>query len=126
MATTTILQQGSRNCILHITGTGGDSAVNICDVSALNPPCEEVRILKCKYDVSGSAGLVSILWHATSNTTALTLSTGSGQTLDFTDIGGLKSNAGAGKTGDVLLTSSASTSFTIILHLKKVRPTFTL
>ena len=121
MATTKVLLNGTRNYVVQITGTGGDSAVNIFDVATVTPECAEVRIQKCYYDVAGSAGLVTLLWEATANTAALPISTGSGQTLDFHDVGGLVNNAGAGKTGDLLLTSTATTPYTVTLWLKKVR-----
>ena len=120
MATVQLLEEGPRNYIIKVTGTGGDSAVNIVDVSTLAPPCEEVRLMSCTYDVAGAGGLVTVLWDATATVTAMTASTGSGQTMCFRKIGGLVNNAGAGKTGDVLLTSTAATDFTLVLHFKKV------
>lgn len=123
MANIQILEQGPRNLVLKVDGTGGDTAQLIADVSALSPPCEELRLMRATYDVDGTAGLVSILWDATADVTALTMSTGSGQTMCFKKIGGLINNAGAGKTGDVLLTSTATTNFTVVLHFRKVRLT---
>ena len=76
--------------------------------------------MSCTYDVAGDGGLVTVLWDATAAVTAMTASTGSGQTMCFKKIGGLVNNAGAGKTGDVLLTSTAATDFTLVLHFKKV------
>ena len=121
MATVQVLEQGPRNYIIKVTGTGGDSAVTIVDVSTLAPPCEEVRLMSCTYDVAGAGGLVTVLWDATAAVTAMTASTGSGQTMCFRKIGGLINNAATGKTGDVLLTSTASTDYTLVLHFRKVR-----
>ena len=121
MATVQVLEQGPRNYIIKVTGTGGDSAVNIVDVSTLAPPCAEVRLMSCTYDVAGAGGLVTVLWDATAAVTAMTASTGSGQTMCFRKIGGLINNAATGKTGDVLLTSTASTDYTLVLHFRKVR-----
>lgn len=123
MATVQVIEEGPRNYIIKVTGTGSDAAVLIADVSTLNPPCEELRIVRCTYDVAGAAGLVSVLWDATADVLALSVSTGSGQTMDFKKIGGIPNNAGAGKTGDVLLTSTATTDYTLVLHFKKVRLT---
>lgn len=121
MATVQLLEEGPRNYIIKVTGTGSDAATSIVDVSALNPACEEVRLMRCTYDVAGTAGLVSVLWDATADVLALSASTGSGQTMCFKKIGGLINNAGAGKTGDVLLTSTATTDYTLVLHFRKVR-----
>ncbi len=123
MATVQLLEEGPRNYIIKVTGTGSDAAALIADVSTLNPPCEELRIMRCTYDVAGASGLVSVLWDATVDVLALSTSTGSGQTMDFKKIGGLINNAGTGKTGDVLLTSSATTDYTLVLHFRKVRLT---
>lgn len=121
MATVQVLEQGPRNYIIKVTGTGGDAAANIVDVSTLAPPCEEVRLMSCTYDVAGVGGLVTVLWDATADVTAMTASTGSGQTMCFRKIGGLINNSATGKTGDVLLTSTASTNYTLVLHFRKVR-----
>ena len=123
MGTVQGLAQGPRNLVSKVDGTGGDSAVNIVDVSALSPPCEEVRIMKVTYDVEGEGGLVTLLWDATTDVTALNVSTGNGQTMCFEKIGGLVNNAGAGVTGDLLLTSTATTDYSLIIKLKKVRLT---
>ncbi len=116
-----VLEEGPRNYIIKVTGTGGDSAVNIVDVSALTPACSEVRLMKCTYDVDGAAGLVQLLWDATADVTALSVSSGNGQTMCFFKIGGIPNNAGTGKTGDVLLTSTGTTNYTLVLHFRKVR-----
>jgi hypothetical protein len=89
-----ILEEGPRNLVISFTGAGPDTV----DVSALSPPCEELRILKVIYDC--------LHGHA--------------ETLCFESFGGLVNNAGAGVTGDVVVTKGdASTS--LIVHFKKVR-----
>lgn len=120
MATVQVLEDGFRNYIIKVTGTGSDSTALIVDVSALSPPCSRVRLDKITYDVGGaSTSSVTLLWDATADVTMLTVTPGSGQTMCFKKIGGLPNNAGTGITGDVLLTSTADTPYTLVLWFVK-------
>ena len=120
MATIQVLEEGPHNLILHVTGAGGDAAALLADVSALNPPCLDLRIMKVDYDVE-DGGLVTILGAATSDQLLLTCSSGSGQTRCWYKVGGIKNNAGAGKTGNLLITSTADKRFSLVLNLRKVK-----
>lgn len=123
MATIQLLEEGPRNYIIKVTGSGSDIGVPIVVASLLNPPCAEVRLMRVTYDVAGTDGLVTVLWDGAVAVVAVTASTGSGQTMCFRSIGGLINNAGAGKTGNVLLSSTTATDYTLVLHFKKVRLT---
>lgn len=124
--TSQILNDGSRNFVVVLTNQSdgtGESAVLKVDVSGLSAPpgqvCSGANIRKVIYNTFGMA--VKLLWDATTDVTALILQ-GDGQ-LDFTPVGGIPNNSGAGKTGDLLLTTvghSAGDTYTLVLELEKV------
>ena len=96
----------------------GESAVIKVDVSALSPAATTVSIEKIWYSITGM--VATLLWDATTDVRVVDLS-GYGE-LDMKDFGGLINNAGAGITGDILLTTTGHTSgdnYTIILLMRK-------
>ena len=102
---------------LKATTTGTNSAASLLDVSdaegaATNP---RVSITGVAWSV---AAQTDILWDATSNIVALSLS-GSGK-IGFADgMPSIPNNAGSGITGDVLVTNGTSVG-TILIKFKKV------
>lgn len=129
-----ILEDGPRNAIIKLTcvsdGTG-ETAVTKVTPSALsaNGPDRQaptsVAIRKIRYDISGMT--VRLLWDATTDVVATTLSGGVG-IQDYSEFGFLINNAGAGKTGIIQLTSTGAgvatapvsgATYTIILELIK-------
>ena len=102
---------------LKATTTGTNSAASLLDVSdaegaATNP---RVSITGVAWSV---AAQTDILWDATSNVVALSLS-GSGK-MGFADgMPSIPNNAGTGITGDVLITNGTSVG-TILIKFKKV------
>ena len=102
---------------LKATTTGTNSAASLLDVSdaegaATNP---RVSITGVAWSV---AAQTDILWDATSNIVALSLS-GSGK-MGFADgMPSIPNNAGTGITGDVLITNGTSVG-TILIKFKKV------
>jgi len=109
------------------TNTTNESATKVVDVSTLaanidGDDCTEVSIAKIDAIISGVD--VELLFDATANTSAIKLS-GAGQHSymeDWSDFGGLENDAGAGKTGDVLLTTTGAASgdfMHIVLHCIK-------
>jgi hypothetical protein len=115
------LVDNRRNAVIKLTNLSdgtGESAVNKVDVSALDGAPDSVAIDRIEYDCNGMR--VDLLWDATADTVAATLS-GQGA-MDFKRVGGLQNNSGAGKTGDIHLTTNGHTAgdgYTIVLHLKK-------
>lgn len=119
---------GTRKAIMKFVNSSdgtGESAVTKVDVSALNThprtgeSCTEVRIDKIWASIKGMS--LQLLWDATANVVAVELAP-DGEKYDYTCVGGLVNNAGAGKTGDVLFTTngqSANDSYTITLELIK-------
>jgi len=106
------------------TNTTNEAAVNVIDVSGLLPniagtDCSEVAITKIDAIISGVT--VELLNDATANTSLIKM--GENGTHDFAYFGGLENDAGAGKTGDVLLTTTGAASgdfFNLVVHAKKV------
>ena len=100
------LLDGPRNVVIQIASTGSDTAQLILDVSALSPACTRVRLQQAWMSIA-EGGTASVLWDATADTVALTVAGGSASHRDFRSFGGIRNNAGAGITGDVMLTTSA-------------------
>ena len=102
---------------LKITTTGTNSAASVFDASAAEGAATDPRT-----SITGVAWSVAaqtdILWDATSNVVALSLS-GSGK-VGFGDGGpSIPNNGGGGVTGDVLITNGTSVG-TIWLKMRKV------
>jgi hypothetical protein len=122
---TQVIEDSHRNYVIKVVGTPVDTAALLVDVSALAIPCAAVKLWEVSYDV-GAASSVQLLWDATSDAALLTLSEGPGQTLCFRDIGGINNNAGAGKTGDVLITSAGTAQYNMVLWFVKKSPVIPL
>jgi len=63
-----------------------------------------------------------MLWDATANVLAYTVAAGENGFVDFSSFGGIKNNAGAGVTGDLLFTTighTATDSYSIIIEVTK-------
>ncbi len=110
-----IIEEGPRNLIVRFDDTGPDTV----DVSALNPPCEELRILKIIEDNPG-ATVATLSWDAPLPVVAWR-SNGHAETHCFEFFGGLVNNAGAGVTGDVIYAGAALGN--LVVHFRKVRLT---
>lgn len=112
---------GPKNVVMKLTNTSdgtGESAVLKVDVSALIGAPSKVKINRIRYSVAGM--VVRLLWDATTDVTIVDLQ-GDG-CLDCECFGGLPNNAGAGVTGDILLTTighSSGDSYSLILEMQK-------
>lgn len=119
--TTQTIVDGPRNAVIKLTNLSdgtGEAAVLKVDVSALLGSPATVSISKIHYCVQGM--VATLLWDATTDVRVVDLA-GDGW-LDFSGFGGLPNNAGAGVTGDILLTTTGASlndSYSIILELKK-------
>lgn len=122
---TQILFESASELVVKLTnvsdGTGEADVVKV-DVSALTPACAEVDLLKILYATDGMA--VRIEFDGTADTVAWLVPANQHGVFDFTKMppGGVRNNAGAGKTGDILFTTVGHTSgdtYAIILWLKK-------
>lgn len=121
--TTNILNDGKRNVVVALTNVSdgtGESEVTKIDVSTLEDAPDEISIEKIRYATQGMA--VNLFWDATADVLAWTIPPDSEGEICFQSIGGLKNNAGAGKTGDVKLSTVGATagdSYSIVIEAKK-------
>lgn len=123
MALVQTIEDGARNLIIKVDGAGAEASTQIVDASSLNPPCESLSLLKVQYSLDPASSM-QIQWDATAATVAWNLFGSSGNCLDFCDVGGIPNNAGAGKTGDVLLSTDSTTAYSLYLHFIKRSPVY--
>jgi hypothetical protein len=105
-------------------GTGETGVIKI-DVSALNPnsfslACTSVKINKIWAQTQGMS--VDILWDASTDLICETIPENQFYFMDYSSFGGFPNNAGAGKTGDVLFTTTGATAgdrYTITIEALK-------
>jgi hypothetical protein len=122
------LIDGERMAIMKFTnisdGTGENKVLKV-DVSALTSSasglaCTGVTITKIHAATHGME--VLMYWDATADVLIQTIPQNSLYTLDFEKFGGLTNNAGAGKNGDILFSTSdasAGDEYTIVLEMVK-------
>lgn len=125
--TTQVIEEGFRNYVLKVDGSGTDTAALLVDVSALNPPCTRVRLKRITYSLESASDL-TLLWDATTDVVLLNLHGSNDADMCFEATAGIPNNAGAGVTGDVLLTTPAAqtSSYTLYLEFIKSDPVTTL
>lgn len=122
--TSQTLVDGAKNVVMKFTNLSdgvGEAAVLKVDVSTLSGAPSELRIDRILASTAGMA--LRILWDATTDVDAFIVASGSSVEFDFRCFGGLKNNAGAGKTGDINFTTvgqTANASYSIILHMSKL------
>lgn len=110
--------QGSRDVAVYFTlacngdqetGTTIYSSSSIATAIGL-PDSMQSRILAIKAVVASGATapppVVTLLWKATTNVLAACLSSDAPLKVDFREFGGLLNQGGAGKTGDILITTT--------------------
>ena len=114
--TTTIIEEGHRNYVIQVVGTGADAAALLVDVSALNPPCQKLRLQRVSYDIA-PAGTASLTWQGDAQP-FLTMSEGPGQTMCYKKVGGIP-NRNPASNGDVLLDTPANAKYSFTLHFIK-------
>ena len=104
--------------VLKATTTGTNSAASLVDASAAEGADSNPRlsIVSCWWSVSSQT---DILWDATSNVVALSVS-GNGNYGHTHDMPSIPNNAGSGVTGDVLLTNSSASVGYLVLKFRKV------
>ena len=122
------LIDGERMAIMKFTnisdGTGENKVLKV-DVSALTSSasglaCTGVTITKIHAATHGME--VLMYWDATADVLIQTIPQNSVYTLDFEKFGGLTNNAGAGKNGDILFSTSDASGgdeYTIVLEMVK-------
>ena len=126
--TSQVIEDGPRNAVLKFTnvsdGTGQTDAI-LVDVSTLSSDpltgqvCNGVVLQGITYSNVGMG--VELFWDATTNVPLLNLLENWSDQLDFTPTG-IPNSGGAGKTGDILVTTSNAGSgdtYLLILTLTK-------
>ena len=105
--------------VLKVTTTGTNSAASLVDASDAEGAATDPRlsIVSCWWSV---ASQTDILWDATSNVVALSLSGNGSYNAGGQALPSIPNNAGTGVTGDVLITNSSASVGTIIIKFKKV------
>jgi len=123
-----VLEEGPRNIIVKAAGvldTSDYSLNTFISMASSNqggtgPVPTQVRIDHIDYSISDQLE-VQLFWDATTDVVILPLA-GRGR-MSFWNFGGLTNNAGAGKTGDVLIKTTGWTSgvqvFSVILECVK-------
>lgn len=119
--TTQVIEDGFRNYIIKVDGTAAETGSLLVDVSTLDPPCTRVRLLKITYSLDPTA-IMNLLWDATIDVNLLTIFGSNDADMCFESTAGIPNNAGAGVTGDVLLTTASTTPYTLYLHFVKSDP----
>lgn len=117
MATVQVIEEGFRNYVIKVDGAGSDTLAKIVDVATLNPSCGKVRLAKIVYQLD-PAGTAELFWEASSNVTLLNVFGSNDADMCFEYTAGLPNNAGAGVTGNVLLTTSAH-PYSMVMHFIK-------
>jgi hypothetical protein len=122
VTSTQIILDGPRNVVVKATGVLDTSDVtNLVIVNAaallLAPP--KLKIMKINYSVSDGM-MVRLAWDATTDVPILSLS---GQDhIKFDKFGGLTNDSGAGRNGNILLSTtgwSGVKSYSLTIELRK-------
>lgn len=117
---TIIIEEGHRNYIVQVTGTGPDAAGTVLiDVAALVPAADAVRLMRVSYDC-GAAEVVKLTFDGDTDP-FLVMTEGNGQTICYKKIGGIP-NRGKGN----VLIESATGTYSMTLHFIKQRPNIPL
>ena len=128
VVTSSTLQDGVKKAVLRFTNASdgsGEAAVVKVDASALGVMTSgaaslNIKIMQCWWSISGMD--VDIIWNATANIHALTLTSDGAGYLDFRSFGGLQNTTAGGKNGDILFTTRGHTNldtYTIVLEVDK-------
>ena len=126
--TSQTLFDGDKHVVMKFTNISdgtGESAVKKVDVSALNSDiygntCSSVAIEKIWWQCIGMK--VRMFFDATSDAFIIELGENQSGYHDYSEFGGIKNNAGSGKTGDIDFTTvghSSADTYTIILKMRK-------
>ena len=126
--TSQTLFDGDKHVVMKFTNISdgtGESAVKKVDVSALESDingntCTSVAIEKIWWQCIGMK--VRMFFDATSDAFIIELGENQSGYHDYSEFGGLKNNAGSGKTGDIDFTTvghSSADTYTIILKMRK-------
>lgn len=118
------INDGARNLVIktHIVGDGSgeESDTSLIDISGFNGTFDDVKIMRLQATFRGFSA--DLHWDATTNVDIKTLPAEEDHDFCYRQYGGLINNAGTGKTGDILFSTTglgAGDEGTIILTMKK-------
>lgn len=120
---TQIINDGPRNVVMkfNIVGTAVELAdALLVDVSTLSGAPNEVKVMAVDAALEGFGA--ELIWDATANVRILDIPAGQDFDQCYRRYGGLPNDAGAGKTGDILIsTSGAAVGLTghVIVTMRK-------
>ena len=129
VVTSQTIQDGARHVVMSFTNVSdgsGEAAVKKVDVSALESDpisgsaCSTVAIQSVWFSTLGMS--VKLLWDADTDVLALHFPADYSDSLDMSEFSGLNNNAGAGVTGDIMLTTvghSSGDAYTVVLKMVK-------
>lgn len=129
-STVRILEDGDKNAVWHVVGISeAENAETVLDITTLANGSKgtpvEVLIEKVwwtvhAHDTTGNQhSHLRVAWEATADINALNLTQGQ-FVFDYRGIGGISNNAGAGKTGNILLIPKDQTAdFTVTILVTK-------
>jgi hypothetical protein len=104
------------------TGESLVTKVNVANlaVNAIGQACTGVSVQKIHTACHGLE--FRLFWDATTDVVFFASAQNNQYTFDFSNFGGLRNNAGAGKTGNILLSTadvSAGDTYTLVLEMTK-------
>ena len=115
-----LLKDTDFETVVHVTITGTNgTATGVVDASALSGAATDPRlaIVSCTWSVSSTT---EIEFHATSNTTALTLNGNGNFNTGSQQLPPITNNAGSGISGDIHMENDAACAGYVIMKLRKV------
>ena len=126
--TTQTLLDGERLAVMKFTNISdgtGETAVTKVTVSSLAPSnsgrtCTGVTVTRISSVCHGME--VRLLWDATTDVPFFMTTINTNYMNDFTDIGGITNNSGAGKTGNIAFSTADQTAgdtYTVVLEMVK-------
>lgn len=121
--TNQVINDGDRNVVIksHILGTAVELTDGVLvDVSALVPAPTTVKVLRVQAETVGMS--LTLEWEATTDVPFLEVPMDEDVDHDYREHGGLPNDAGAGITGDILVTTigaAVGTNASIVIHCKK-------
>ena len=119
------LNDGPRNAVIHAylesdNSSGDEAGTVLVDVSSLSGSPSSVKVKSVHASLTGFSA--KLLWDATTNVEFLQLTEGETD-YDWTSVGGLQNNAGAGVTGDILISTTdfaqSGDQGSITIHVQK-------
>lgn len=113
----TLLSDGTQETATTVYSSGTTATT----IGVLDP--KTCAIIDVKFTSSSPVGKIQLLWKASTNVVAFSLPyAGNHANFCFRDIGGLPNQGAAGKTGDIVITTTGLVSGDTLSLILEVRP----